>query len=593
MGSNLSGNKSRPLLFVPFVAKAQSPVATTTTATNAKTQPVHGLTRAPVAKVYTQYPTAHNLKQNFNPLPCNIVSPIDTYQLSKELSHYPHKDFTEYLLHSFTYGFRIGYVGQEFSNIANNLKSAELYKRVIEDSIIEELMRGRVAGPFAKPPFENFRTSPIGVVPKKETGKFRVITDLSSPRGFSINDGILDAEASVEFNNFDSAVNIVADPGKGSLMAKLDIKSAFRICPVHPDDWHLLGFSLDDLFFVDLCLPFGLRSSVNRFTTLADTLLWIMKNNLNIKSCTNYLDDYFLAGEAKSEECQNHMIATSQLFARLGVPLAKEKTEGPTTQIKFLGIEIDSMRMSLRLPDDKLGDISNLIQTWLGKKKCTKRELLSLIGKLSFASKVIPSGRLFLRRLIDLSTTVEKLSHHISMSREAREDIKWWAEYLPSWNGRYRILEPKTTLAPDLEIYTDASSLGLGIFYNGKWVSAKWPTEFQAYSIQWKELFPIYITCLLWSSDFRGKRLLFHCDNLAIVNIWSSKSSKCPKLMSLLRRLFFLTAKHEFTVNVKHIPGVNNRLADHLSRLQLAQFFRLAPGAAQAHTQIPPAAWQI
>ena len=81
--------------------------------------------------------------------------------------------------------------------------------------------------------------------------------------------------------------------------------------------------------------------------------------------------------------------------------------------------------MSLRLPDDKLGDISNLIQTWLGKEKCTKRELLSLIGKLSFVSKVIPSGRLFLHHLIDLSTTVEKLSHHIPMRREVREDIKW------------------------------------------------------------------------------------------------------------------------------------------------------------------------
>ena len=384
---------------------------------------------------------------------------------------------------------------------------------MIEDSIIEELKRGRVAGPFAKPPFENFRTSPIGVVPKKEVGKFRVVTDLSFPRGFSINDGIPDAEASVEFNNFDSAVNIVAELGKGALMAKLDIKSAFRICPVHPDDWHLLGFSLDGLF-VDLCLPFGLRSSVNRFTALADTLLWIMKNNLNIQFCRNYLDDYFLAGKAKSDKCQKHMIATWQLFARLRVPLTTEKTEGPTTQIKFLGTEIDSMSMSLRLPDDKLGDISNLIQSWLGKKKCTKRELLSLIGKQSFASKVIPSGRIFLRRLIDLSITVKKLSYHISMSREAQEDIKWWAEYLPSWNGRYRILEPKTTLAPNLEIYTNASSFGLGIFYNGKWVSARWPTEFKAYSIQWKELFPIFITCLLWCGDFKGKDCCF------IVTIW-------------------------------------------------------------------------
>ena len=219
-----------------------------------------------------------------------------------------------------------------------------------------------------------------GVVPKKEPNKFRMITDLSSPRGRSINDFISDEEASVTFNNFDSAVNIVAKIGPGALMAKLDVESAFRICPVHKSDWHLLGFTFMDMFFVDLCLPFGLRSSVNRFTQVADSILWIMQNNYNLENSTNYLDDFFLAASPDSNQCQDDMSRTIMLFKSLGVPLANDKLVGPTSCITFLGIEINSDSMSLGLPQPKCKEIQDLIKQWTFKKKCTKRELLSLIG---------------------------------------------------------------------------------------------------------------------------------------------------------------------------------------------------------------------
>ena len=81
--------------------------------------------------------------------------------------------------------------------------------------------------------------------------------------------------------------------------------------------------------------------------------------------------------------------------------------------------------MELRLPPDKLKALTQLLEQWHNiKQKITKRELLSLIGKLSFAAKVIPAGRIFFRRLIDLSTSVTKLHHHITLNAHAKEDIK-------------------------------------------------------------------------------------------------------------------------------------------------------------------------
>ena len=250
--------------------------------------------------------------------------------------------------------------------------------------------------------------------------------------------------------------------------------------------------------------------------------------------------------------------------------------------------------MEIRLPTEKLAEVMGLLESWTATKKCTKRALLALIGKLSFCARIIPSGRTFLRRLIDLSTSVGSLSHHISLNAEAREDIKWWLTFLPQWNGKYKILEPGSTRCPDMQLFTDASGCeGFGIYFDGKWISSQWPTKFAAHSIQWKELFPIFVACYIWAPCFTGKRLLFHCDNQAVVNIWSANTSRCPKIMNLLRKLFFVTAKYNFTVNVIHIAGTNNSLADSLSRSQICKFRQLAPQAKEAPTQIPPEIWAL
>ena len=348
------------------------------------------------------------------------------------------------------------------------------------------------------------------------------------------------------------------------------------------------------MYFVDLCLPFGLRSSVNRFSQLADAVLWILQNNYSIVNSTNYLDDYFFAGPANSSVCQQNLDKAITVFSNLGIPLAPDKIVNPCTVIKYLGLLIDTDKMEVRLPPEKMEGLNVMLRSFKMKKKFQKRELLSLIGKLSFASKIIPSGRTFLRRLIDLSTSVRKLSHHISLNTCAREDLNWWLSFLPLWNGKQKILDPNVTLTPDLNLYTDASGQsGFGIYFNGHWIAQKWPQNLTQHSIQWKELFPIYVTCFVWAKEFEQKRLLFHCDNLAVTNIWNSGSSKCPEIMSLIRKLFFIAAKYNFTINVTHIAGTDNSIADALSRFQMSKFRRLAPTASLQETQLPQEIWNI
>ena len=107
-------------------------------------------------------------------------------------------------------------------------------------------------------------------------------------------------------------------------------------------------------------------------------------------------------------------------------------------------------------PERKEALLAELNQLYW-RRRCLKRELLSLIGKLSFACKVLPSGRIFLHRLIELSTFVEKLHHHLPLMQEAKCDMKWWLDFLPQWPGKSLILESHWTSNASMELFTDDS----------------------------------------------------------------------------------------------------------------------------------------
>ena len=130
---------------------------------------------------------------------------------------------------------------------------------------------------------------------------------------------------------------------------------------------------------------------------------WILKNNYSIQWFIHYLDDYLMIGQADSLECEHFLNTFLGVCELLGVPVAMEKVEGPTSVITFLGLELDSELQQIRLPTQKLQDMLGELEEWQ-RKKATKHQLLSLVGKLSFSARAVPAGRLFTRRLISLST---------------------------------------------------------------------------------------------------------------------------------------------------------------------------------------------
>ena len=224
------------------------------------------------------------------------------------------------------------------------------------------------------------------------------------------------------------------------------------------------------------------------------------------------------------------------------------------------------------------------------KRKRSKRELLSLIGKLSFACKVVPAGRIFLRRLIDLSMTVQHLHYRIPITQEAQRDLAWWEEFLPNWSGTSLILDTHWTPSSDLQLYTDASGRdGWGAFWNDRWLQSHWSDSQSAMPIVWKELYAIVCAVHSWGHLWSKQKILFHCDNTAVVEIWRKGSTRDPETMALVRMLYLRAAHHHINVVVTHISGINNSIADSLSRFQMDRFRSLAPTSQQNPDHIP--AW--
>ncbi|KAJ1164044.1 hypothetical protein NDU88_004491 [Pleurodeles waltl] len=257
------------------------------------------------------------------------------------------------LFRGFSKGFRIPYAGPSVTREANNLQSAKEAPGIVQEKLEMELQLGRVAGPFARPPLPNFIVSPLGIVPKKELGKYRMIHHLSYPKGASVNDYLEEGSCSVSYASFDEAVDLVRAAGIGALMAKADIESAFRLLPVHPGSFHLLGMKWAGQYFYDKCMPMGCAVSCSLFETFACFLEWALKEQKPPGSSLHYLDDFLFIGKAGSDECRATLNAFEHLSRALGVPLAPEKTQGPSECLTFLGIEIDSTSGICRLPEDK------------------------------------------------------------------------------------------------------------------------------------------------------------------------------------------------------------------------------------------------
>ena len=152
----------------------------------------------------------------------------------------------------------------------DNLPSVVSHPAVVQEYLEKECSLGRMVGPLPKGSTAGLQISPFGVIPKGHTpGKWRLIVDLSHPEGRNVSDEISKEHSSLAYVSVDHIVQVILRLGR---MAKIDIRSAYRLIPVHPENRLLLGMQWGAWKYIDCVLPFGLRSAPKIFNSVADAL---------------------------------------------------------------------------------------------------------------------------------------------------------------------------------------------------------------------------------------------------------------------------------------------------------------------------------
>lgn len=393
--------------------------------------------------------------------------------------------------------------------------------------------------------------SPLGVVPKPHSSKFRVIHDLS----LLVNDYVR-----IRNMKLPTIEDLLSRISPGAWMWKRDWKNGFQQFFVEKNSRRLLGFWWDGRVWRYATLPFGLSTSPADFSQFSQFVRDLLRNEGII--CWVYIDDLFGFNHSFTGAWSDFMRA-NQVHNFLQIVENNEKAVSPTQVADILGYSVNSVTMSISVPAEKFEQIKSLCSSFANRRQASLRQLQSLIGLLIFAARVIRGGWIFVSRMLPLLKVKCGASNpQILLTKAFQKDLSWWRWTLNSWSGTSCIPTDK-----DVHVFCDASSPGFGAWWLEEWFAGRWSSQTVKRHINWKELATIKMAVRKWAHRWSGCRVWIHCDNRAAVSICSKSSSRSPILARLMREIFRVLSYSSCEVHVQHIPGADNTIADSLSRL--------------------------
>jgi hypothetical protein len=440
--------------------------------------------------------------------------------------------------------------------------------------VYEDLGALRWLGAADTPPGGYPYVQPLHAV-VKQGKKARVCVDLSR----NVNDYV--ADEFIKFSSVRSAVQLSQQcPSRLKFYVKLDISACYLSFPLHPDDLPYYVSEVDGAFLQFLSVVFGHKAAPREVSYAMD----IVSSALEEAGIAHerYLDDFFIVAtsEARAWACAHK---AAEIIRDFGLSLAPAKVEGPAPLLEYLGVIVDSVTETLAVSPARRTELLDLLRYFAGRSRASVHQIQSLIGKLSFASQVLPGSRPFLRRLIDL---VRGPNGQRRLTSSVRSDLKYWTAHFDSWNGRARWRRDES----DPFVFgSDASTTGFGYGLEscparalaslppgmqpgtvrmGSWAVSNGDAVRQSTSstIQYGEAFCVLAAAVEYGSLLRDSHVVFVIDNAADVFVFNRLSTRDIAVGKLLRSLCDTTLQHNFTFSAVHRYGEDNDLFDWASR---------------------------
>lgn len=441
-----------------------------------------------------------------------------------------------------------------------------------------EITLGRRTGPYSQSDIDKlpyYRVNPLGLVPKPRSTKYRLIHDHSFPQGESNNDAILRSDFGDDFtmDRIDVVVRNILSMGKGCLMWTEDVASAYRILNVHDSHKPLQGMRLSgfDGVFFDHCLVFGSRESGFFFCYVAGLVCWYLQS-IGLPYTSHYVDNFHGVVSNTMEGRRLRDIAI-KVFSLLGIPLnPKDSDLGQV--VRHLGFLINTVSLTVTIPQDKREILLVLLANASSQTQIPLKGYHSLVGKLVWASQIMPPARAYLSRLLALLRTAQQ--RHCKMVyilAGHRHDLLWFQRTLTQWDGVYIF----DNLHWDNECLDTFAGDATPLWGGGVYTST---LHFSFYSFcpaciaaggldsQSLEMANTLISVLTLGQHAFTRRIMWLTDNQA--NVWTFAKGRADNtfITDCIRDILSYAIIRQIDIRLLHCPRTSSiiRPADDLSR---------------------------
>nr|CAH7759630.1 unnamed protein product [Callosobruchus chinensis] len=275
-----------------------------------------------------------------------------------------------------------------------------------------------------------------------------------------------------------------------------------------------------------------------------------------------YLDDFLIVNKNADELGQQVSVLLNTLSS-LGFKINSGKSViEPTQFLTYLGVNWDTNADLKSLPAEKIQDLESSISKIIERRTWNWKQAKSLLGKMEFASFVIPLARLHCRRM---QRSLKKLqrgypSRQVTVSPKVMQDLTWWMENLTKSS-------PIHLNEPEVHLSTDASDAGWGAQLGDSLLAGEWSIPQRQWHINKKEMFVIYLVILKHLAQLKDKSILIQTDNKTVVSYLRRQGgTRSITLLELTEKILELANQQNLVIRAEHIPGNYNTVSDHLSR---------------------------
>lgn len=493
------------------------------------------------------------------------------------------------LRHGLRYGFGLAF-DNDFTPITTfmNHQSA----RAHEAEILKDYERLRTQAPYDQfPRLIRFTAYPPGlsIAPlgcrRKKNGSMRPFLDLSFPKQKSINLalGVPPTFTMMRLRVFLDRIQ------QNDYLFRFDLRDAYLGVPLAPSAWHATGVRVGGEYFLYMYCPFGLAWSSVTFNRVAATVCRIFNavGHTLFLDCLSairflldhYADDY-LGRENDLSRAELAITAFGRLLDFLGLLWEESGIVRPARQITALGFHLDSERMQIAIPADKVSTIRAAIRAWIGRGTTTRAELNSFGGLLNWVATVAQAGRIFTRSTYRLLRDTRALAAGatIEVAADVRQDMSVWDGILAD-----RAWQPFSTFIRGhvenvhLTISTDASNAGFGAFWHGRWIIGTFDEpDLRGAHINVQEMYIVTVAALRWGHLFHGQYVTFLIDNRTITFGINNHRSANDRIFLLIKAAVTHAIRHNFDFGARHVRGIDNEICDALSRGDMPRFWAAA-----------------